>query len=858
MKKLLFLVACISFSFASAQDYNSVISSYLNTNRAQLGLQNLDVQEFEINSQSYSRSMQLDNVYATQKHNGIEIYNSTSSFAIKDGSVVSAGLSFQNNIAEKVNTTNPSITANSAIASAASALGIQSPSNLELLETVSNNAFVFSKGNISLENIPVKLVYQSIENERLRLAWDLSIYLLDASHYYSVRIDAVTGALLNTADWVSNCNFEEANHSHNNVSSLIKENSTAANMIGGDMYRVFAIPLRSPDNGSDTLENGPANATASPFGWHDTDGAAGAEFTITRGNNSYTYLDLCNTGTGPSPDGGATLNFDFPFALPQGPAAYRDASAVNVFYLNNITHDVTYQYGFDEASGNFQENNYGNGGSASDSVATEAQDGGGTNNANFATPPDGQNPRMQMYLWGGSATAVADLLVINGGPLAGSYDAVPAGFGGAIPTMLTGNLVLVEDDDAGPSTDPNDACDNITNAAAINGNIAVLRRGECEFGVKVLAAENAGAIAVIVVNNAAGAPPLMGGGVVGCQATIPAIAISDVDGEPIITQLATASVNATFDGTDVIPSRDGDLDAEIVIHEYTHGISNRLTGGRFNVGCLQNNEQMGEGWSDYIAMVMTIQPGDQAEDIRGLASYSSGNPLGIREAPYSTDFGINDYTYADVNGNVSVPHGVGFVWATMLWEMTWDLIDEHGFDADIYNGTGGNNIAFQLVMDGMKLQNCSPGFVNGRDAILEADRLANAGENQCLIWEAFARRGLGLSASQGSSNSTTDGTEAFDVPTTPGCLVLATRDISLENNFAIYPNPTNGNFNIKTVVDLGDVRISIKDINGRNVYTQNVTLNDTVSINAEGLNSGIYLVQIEGDNYTHTAKLIIE
>lgn len=60
-------------------------------------------------------------------------------------------------------------------------------------------------------------------------------------------------------------------------------------------------------------------------------------------------------------------------------------------------HDVWYHYGFDDASGNFQFNNYGRGGSGSDEVMAEAQDGSGTNNANFATPPDGQNPRMQMY-----------------------------------------------------------------------------------------------------------------------------------------------------------------------------------------------------------------------------------------------------------------------------------------------------------------------------------------------------------------------------------------------------------------------------------------------------------------------------
>ena len=55
---------------------------------------------------------------------------------------------------------------------------------------------------------------------------------------------------------------------------------------------------------------------------------------------------------------------------------------------------------------------------------------------------------------------------------------------------------------------------------------------------------------------------------------------------------------------------------------------------------------------------------------------------------------------------LTIPHGVGYVWASMLWEMNWNLIDEHGFNPDIYDAwdTGGNNLALQLVMDGMKFQ----------------------------------------------------------------------------------------------------------------------------------------------------------
>lgn len=871
MKKLLYVLALFAVTFATAQDFSETVGSYLNDNRSELGLQSQDVVEFSINSNSYSKSMNLDNVYVNQMHQGIEIFNSTSSFAIKNSAVVNANLRFTENVEQKVNTTTPSNTATTAISNAASAIGIQGPMNLELLETVGTNSFVFSNGNISLENIPVKLVYQSTESNTLRLAWDLSIALLDGSHYYSLRIDAVTGALIDTIDWNLTCNFGEAPHSHdnNNLGQSILFPETAAmnfSAVSGPEYRVFPIPAESPNHGPDVLVLNPANPIASPFGWHDNDGIVGGDFTYTRGNNVHAQEDINgNNGSGAAPDGGADLHFDFPFDFTMSPAAYLDASTTNLFYMNNIMHDVYYQYGFDESSGNFQSNNYGNGGAGIDYVQADAQDGSGTNNANFATPPDGSRPRMQMFLWSAATGPIADILTINNGPLAGIYSGVPAGFGGSIVGLtLTEDLVLVEDDNAGVSTDPNDACDTITNGGALSGKIAVIRRGECEFGFKSLAAQNEGAIAVIMVNNVAGAPIVMGGGAVGGSVTIPLFMVSNVDGEAIIAELSSpAVVNGTINGTNIDPDRDGDLDNGIVGHEYGHGVSNRLTGGPANTGCLNNAEQMGEGWSDWLGMMITIEPGDQGADARGIGTFAIGQPItggGIRPRPYSTDLTVNELDYSDLAALASdpFPHATGHLFATMIWDLTWDLIDANGGTiGDVYTGTSGNNIAMQLVLDGMKLQPCNPGFVDGRDAILLADRLSNGGANQCLIWETFARRGVGLNADQGSSFVRGDETISYDVPTTPGCLILGVTDRNFDNNFSIYPNPSNGNINVRSVVDAGDVNISIIDLNGRTVFTQNVELHNAVNINVENLNTGVYIIRINGDNYTHTAKLII-
>ncbi len=478
--------------------------------------------------------------------------------------------------------------------------------------------YIFDRTGISTEDPEVRLFLME-QGGGLFAAWNVTLYLPDGSHWWNVRLDAATGEELDRNDWVSQCRFDEPNGAHA-LHGPHGHGEAPAPAVANDM-NVYAVPLESPAHGTRSMVNAPwaAAANASPFGWNDTDGAPGAEYTITRGNNVYASEDRDNNNSpGFSPNGGATLDFDFPLNLSQEPINYESAAITNLFYWNNIIHDVMYQYGFDEVSGNFQANNYGNGGAGNDAVNADAQDGSGTNNANFGTPPDGGAPRMQMFRW-----------------------------------------------------------------------------------------------------------------------------------------------------TYTTPARDSDLDNGVIVHEYGHGISNRLVGGPSNTSCLGNSEQMGEGWSDYYGLMLTMKPGDLPGTARGIGTYVIGQPTtggGIRPAPYSTNFGVNAYTYASTNSGVSVPHGIGFVWCTMLWEMTWDLIAQYGFSSDLYNGTAGNNIALNLVTEGLRYTPCNPGFVDGRNAILQADQVLYGGANQSLIWAAFARRGLGFSASQGSTGSRSDQVEAFDLP----------------------------------------------------------------------------------------------
>ncbi|HLA63433.1 MAG TPA: M36 family metallopeptidase, partial [Rhodothermales bacterium] len=157
------------------------------------------------------------------------------------------------------------------------------------------------------------------------------------------------------------------------------------------------------------------------------------------------------------------------------------------------------------------------------------------------------------------------------------------------------------------------------------------------------------------------------------------------------------------------PERDIAFDASVVVHEYAHGLSNRLVGGP-SAFCLGDLEQPGEGWSDLVAMLLTMRPGDNRHTPRGITAYGTGQPPGgtIRPAPYAADFAINAYTYGDTRTLLG-PHRVGFVWATAVWEATWDLIDAYGFSPDVYDaaGTAGNQIALRLLVTGLKLTPCA-------------------------------------------------------------------------------------------------------------------------------------------------------
>jgi len=166
----------------------------------------------------------------------------------------------------------------------------------------------------------------------------------------------------------------------------------------------------------------------------------------------------------------------------------------------------------------------------------------------------------------------------------------------------------------------------------------------------------------------------------------------------------------------------------------------------------------------------------------------------------------------------------------------------------------------KLVIDGLKLQPCSPGFIDGRDALLAADMATTGGENQCMIWEVFAARGLGFNAQQGNTDSRTDQIEDFTVPpsntpTLANCSSLSTDKFS-EDDVKIFPNPTQTQLSISTSKNLGNVTITLLDTNGRVVFVLQKELFNTITLNTSQLQTGLYILNIKNSNFSHNTKVI--
>jgi hypothetical protein len=819
------------------------------------GLATTDVEDVIITNQYTTKHNGVTHVYFRQKYQGVEVFNGVGSIHLKNNQTVTFNQNFVKNIAVKAQALKVVVTPNTAVYSTANHLALQAPAVLAKTSfPLVDYKLSLKDEAVSTEPIRVQLYYYLTEAGVLKLTYNTNWLDAKTNNWWNVRVDAGNGEVIDKNNWSVSCNNQQHHHSATFVSTQTNKKQTTPSTLkkrsDGATYHALPLGVESPNHGSRKILVNPSDSLASPYGWHDTDAVSGADYTITAGNNVYASEDRDNNNiAGYSPDGGASLNFDYPYNMLGSNSNNLNAAITNLFVWNNFMHDVMYHYGFDEESGNFQLNNYGRGGAGNDAVNADAQDGSGTGNANFATPADGQKPRMQMFLWPRAGVAISPLLKMKDNTKTDSTAAVISAFGNKTFNIENKRLIIVND-----STTNTLGCNAFV--GDYTGKVVLIDRGSCSFPIKIRNAQNAGAIMVIVSNNSSQAPFQMTGTGTS-DITIPSVMISKAIGDALKARMLVDSVfvslNTNLDFSGVY---DSDMDNAVIAHEYGHGISNRLTGGPANSNCLTNQEQVGEGWSDFFGLVLTHGAMDSVERARGVGTWLSYQPisgLGIRTYRYSRNMTTNPFTYNSVK-TAAVPHGVGSVWCSMLYDMYWNLIDKYGYDSNLYTGKGGNNRALQLVIDGLKLQPCNPGFIDARDAILAADKMNNNGADSALIWSTFARRGLGYSANQGVSTSRTDGTEAFDLPPT---ISTGLNSLNKESGMSFWPNPNQGEFEILMPKGATTINVELYDITGKQVFNQTLAGTETVTINAKGLPIGVYVLKTQSNGKVFTGKLLI-
>jgi subtilisin-like proprotein convertase family protein len=664
---LLFAVCFTNAQFNNAED-NAALQ-LVSANKASLGLSADELSNVMVYRTYQDNATGIRMVYLLQTYKGIPVYNQMLVLAFKNNRLVSNAGVFNHSMEKLANvkTGIPSVSAEGAVQSALSDRKLV-PTQMAIALTTKNNKTEFTNMGVSRENITAQLMWVPIEEtvqnftsvNKMKLAWQVYVIPRINSDAWLINVDATDNSILGMNNLTVYDNWgrpEIQGESIINYPEFTKDltrltedrslfdfkTTTSPTVVNSAVYNVIPFPAESPihPGGTPATRTNPWTAAAAvpnatTLKWNT--GASGTDYNYTRGNNVWAYQDQGGTNNGTIATSASsttalpdlTFNFtpNFTVAPTQTtPVQNQQFNITNLFYWNNVIHDVMYIYGFNEASANFQDDNLGRGGVGNDHVNAEAQDGGGTNNANFFTPADGGSGRMQMYLW----------------------------------TLSS-------------------------------------------------------------------------------------------------------------------PQRDGDVDNGVVTHEHGHGISNRFTGGGI-ASCLGNAEQMGEGWSDYYCLMFTqdwstsnLNTGFNSP--RGIGTYALNQPitgLGIRTQKYCTDFTVNNKVYLAVLPPANVPHDRGEIWAATLWDMTWNIINQVGtINPNLYDlaGGGGNTIAMKLVTEGLRLQQCSPGFISGRNAILQADQLLYGGQYSCAIWEAFRRRGMGAFASEGSTNSTTDQVPDFSPPVT--------------------------------------------------------------------------------------------
>jgi len=841
---ILFAILLAPFVMMGQSSVSTEIArSYLVQQHEALGLTLDDVQEVVVTDQYQSNYKGMSHVYLSQTFQGVKVHKALFNVTLKsDNTVLHSGNRFVTDFRSKVTPGELTVSPEKAILSLTQELGFDyAKAPVRIAKKLSSEALImFAEAPYSTGEMTAEPFYYPVAEGNYKLVWEVFLAEKSTVDSWFAYIDAETGKFISKRQNTYKCKVHAGmfhNHSKCDHSHGVQQASEAELAAAGDgaAYYVVGLPAESPIHGDFELVNEPAIELSSPFGWHDEDGQEGAEWTITRGNNVWAYEDSADAdqSAGNEPDGGDDLQFNFPYDETLNPADNMEADVTGLFYMNNMMHDITYLAGFDEPAGAFQNNNYGNGGRGNDQIFAEALDGSGTNNANFQPTADGANGIMQMYRWDFSPGLFR---VLDPAIIAGEYENNYVGTGdwNMVPTAedvdLTGEIVIVADSD--PQF-PEQGCGELNSDVA--GKIAMIYRGSCEFGLKAFNAAEAGAVAAIICNvPGADAPGSSGDvamgmapGAFGTQVDIPTLSLGYGDCQKIEAEINARPVTGQIGNIEVMgpTERSSGFDNGVIAHEYGHGVYERLVGGPSNINCTGGAELQGEGFTDYLSLVTTVEPGDQGTDARGIGTFVSGQETtggGIRNFPYSTDMNICPLTYGSISGGEQYSRGEFIV--AVLWDLYWVFSDTYGWDPDLTNLESGNMQAVRLAFAAMKSVPCDPDFIDIRDAILELD----GGENTCLLWEMFARRGLGFFADRNDANNGDDATEDFEP--LPTCLpflkvkkeiaslITAGQDVEVVFQVANHTLETATNVTVTDVLEAG---MSVASVPAGISFTEN-------------------------------------
>jgi len=248
-----------------------------------------------ITAQHTSSTSGVQHIYFSQAINGLRVNGTESSIHLFNGKKIkyNENLLLGENLKVK-GSTSPVVSSKQAILSVAQQMGYKVISELNQIESKNsiNQETTFTSAGISEREITAKLVYQ-ISDSKLVLAWEFSIEEVNSSDWWNFQVDASNSQIISKQNFTVSCGFEH-DHSEDVIfegpKNKIEEICADETSFLAGSYNVYAIPAESPghvfDDGSGsgrTNVSNPDNATASPFGWHDTNGSAGAEYDYTRG-----------------------------------------------------------------------------------------------------------------------------------------------------------------------------------------------------------------------------------------------------------------------------------------------------------------------------------------------------------------------------------------------------------------------------------------------------------------------------------------------------------------------------------------------------------------------------------------------